>query len=82
MNTSNWPSCRRVDMDMTGKLSVYQQGFNSLVDVNTDANTGPLVQEYGQFGAQGFMAKTGRLLRAQGTSSTVVRDSLNLPTDL
>ncbi len=69
-------------MDLTGKLSVYQQGFNSLVDINTDAIAGPLALEYGQFGPKGFVAKTGRLLRAQGTSSTVVRDSLNLPTDL
>lgn len=69
-------------MDMTGKLSVYQQTFNSLVDVENDGNGKPLVLEFAAFGATGFAQNTGRLLRANGTDSTVLLDKLNLPTDL
>lgn len=69
-------------MDLTGTLSIYQQAFNSLVDVENDGNGKPLVLEYAVFGPMGFMPKTGRLLRANGMSSTVLLDKLNLPTDL
>ena len=69
-------------MDLTGKLSVYQQAFNSLVDVENDSNGKPLVLEFAVFGAMGFAPNTGRLLRANGTTSTVLLDKLNLPTDL
>ncbi|AKD56761.1 ScyD/ScyE family protein [Spirosoma radiotolerans] len=69
-------------MDLTGKLSIYQQAFNSLVDVENDGNGKPLVLEYAVFGPMGFTPKTGRLLRANGTGSTVLLDKLNLPTDL
>ncbi|GAB3808526.1 hypothetical protein GCM10028819_47750 [Spirosoma humi] len=69
-------------MDLTGKLSLYQQTFNSLVDVENDGNGKPLVLEFAVFGPAGFTPATGRLLRANGTTSTVLLDKLNLPTDL
>ena len=69
-------------MDLMGTLSVYQQTFNSLVDVENDGNGKPLVLEHAVFGPTGFTKNTGRLLRANGTGSTVLLDKLNLPTDL
>ena len=69
-------------MDLTGKLSVFQQTFNSLVDIENDGNGNYLVLEFAVFGPTGFAPKTGRLLRANGTSSDLIIDALNMPTDL
>ena len=69
-------------MNLAGTLTIYQQAFNSLVDVENDGNGKPLVLEFAQFGPMGFMPNTGRLLRANGATSTVLLDKLNLPTDL
>ncbi|WP_018619603.1 ScyD/ScyE family protein [Spirosoma luteum] len=69
-------------MDLTGKLTVFQQTFNSLVDIENDGNGNYLALEFGVFGPMGFTPKTGRLLRAKGTSSDVLLDKLNMPTDL
>ena len=69
-------------LDLSGKLAIYQQTFNSLVDVENDGNGKPLVLEYAVFGPRGFMPKTGRLLRANGTGSDILLTGLNLPTDL
>ncbi len=69
-------------VDQGGGVSVYQQGFNSLVGVKLDGSLSPLVIEYGQFGQQGWVRNTGRILRASGTASTVILDKLDLPTDL
>ncbi|MBO0938482.1 ScyD/ScyE family protein [Fibrella sp. HMF5335] len=69
-------------VDQGGGVSVFQQGFNSLVGVKLDANNKPLVLEYGLFGQQGWVPNTGRILRATGTTSTVLLDKLDRPTDL
>lgn len=81
-----FPAGRAIVYQVTpaGVVSVYQQGFNSLVDVNLnqDATPGPLVLEYGQFGPMGFAPNTGRLLKATGTGTAVLLSGLNLPTDI
>ena len=69
-------------MDLQGNLNVFQQAFNSLVDVENDGSGNYLVLEHAVFGPTGFMKNTGRLLRAKGTSSDVLLDKLNMPTDL
>lgn len=69
-------------MSLAGTLTIYQQTFNSLVDIENDGNGSPLVLEFAVFGPMGFAPNTGRLLRANGTTSTVLLDKLNLPTDL
>ncbi|AKD54061.1 ScyD/ScyE family protein [Spirosoma radiotolerans] len=69
-------------MDLAGNLSVFQQAFNSLVDVENDGSGNYLVLEHAVFGPTGFTANTGRLVRARGTTSDVLLDKLNLPTDL
>ncbi len=69
-------------MDAAGKLTVYQQTFNSLVDIENDGAGNYLVLEHAAFGPTGFTPKTGRLLRAKGSSTDLLIDKLNLPTDL
>ena len=69
-------------MDLSGKLTVFQQSFNSLVDIENDGHGNYLALEHAVFGPMGFTPRTGRLLRARGTSSDVLLSGLNLPTDL
>lgn len=63
-----------------GIVSVYQSGFNSLTGI--DLNNGPVVLEYGTFGQMGWVANTGRLVRANKPGTTVLTAGLNLPTAL
>lgn len=69
-------------MDLSGKLTVFQQTFNSMVDIENDGNGNYLVLEFAVFGPTGWTPNTGRLLRAKGASSDVLLNNLNLPTDL
>ncbi|MFD1143702.1 ScyD/ScyE family protein [Larkinella insperata] len=69
-------------MDLAGNLTVFQQAFNSLVDIENDGSGNYLALEFAVFGPTGFTPKTGRVIRAKGTSSEVVIDKLNMPTDL
>lgn len=64
----------------TGVVSVYQQGFNSLTGL--DLSNGPIALEYGAFGPTGWVANSGRLVRANNPGTTVLTSGLNLPTAL
>lgn len=66
----------------SGKVSVHQKGFTSLVDIEQGNYQGRLVLEYGTFGATGFAPNTGRLVWSNGTSVTQLAGGLNLPTGL
>lgn len=63
-----------------GTPSVYQQGFNPLTGLNYD--NGLVVLEYGTFSPMGWVANTGRLLRANKPGTTVLTSGLNRPTAL
>lgn len=67
---------------LAGKVSVYQSGFTSLVDMAEGARRGRLVLEHGKFGQMGFAANTGRLVWAKGNSMTELAGGLNLPAGL
>lgn len=69
-------------VSMAGAVSVYQQGFNSLVDITAGAAPGHLVLEHGTFGPTGFMPNTGRLVWANGTTITELKGGLNMPAGL
>ena len=69
-------------MDLSGKLTVFQQTFNSLVDIENDGYGNYLALEFAVFGPTGWTPNTGRLLRAKGSGSDILLDRLNLPTDL
>ena len=62
-----------------GNVSVFQQGFTSLVDIAKGGYSGHLVVEHGVFGAMGFTPNTGRLVWANGTTTTELATGLNLP---
>lgn len=63
----------------SGQISVFQEGFTSLVDIVKGGNKGHLVAEHGVFGQMGFSKNTGRLVWANGTTITPFADTLNLP---
>ena len=62
-----------------GDVSVYQQGFTTLMDIAKGGPLGRLVLEHGVFGAMGFTPFTGKFVWANGATSTVLTDGLNLP---
>ncbi len=66
-------------VSLTGNVSFYQQGFTTLVDIADGTIYGHLVLNYGSFGAMGFTPNTGSLILANGSSSTVLAGSLNMP---
>ena len=63
----------------SGEVSVYQQGFTTLVDIVQGNNNGHLVAEHGTFGSMGFTKNTGRLVWANGQAATPLVSDLNLP---
>ncbi|AUD07226.1 ScyD/ScyE family protein [Spirosoma pollinicola] len=69
-------------VDQSAAISVFKQGFTSLVDLNLDTDLGLLLIQHGVFGQQGFGAKTGQVIQVTASGSSVLVDGLNLPTDL
>ncbi|MDQ6761800.1 MAG: ScyD/ScyE family protein [Bacteroidota bacterium] len=62
-----------------GNVSVYQPGFTTLVDIAKGNVYGHMLLQYGAFGPTGFIPNTGSLIMANGTSSTILTSTLNLP---
>lgn len=65
-----------------GAVSVYQQGFTSLVDIAAGGSLGRLVLGHGTFGATGFGENTGTLTWANGTTMSLLADGFNTPAGL
>ncbi len=63
----------------SGQVSVFQQGFTTLVDIVQGNDKGHLVAEHGTFGQMGFTKNTGRLVWANGQTATPFVADLNLP---
>ncbi len=66
-------------VSLSGNVSVYQKDFTTLVDIAEGNSYGHLVLHYGTFGATGFNNGTGQLILANGASSVVLVDALNMP---
>jgi hypothetical protein len=66
----------------SGNVSVYQQGFTTLVDIVEGNMNGHFLLQYGTFGQTGFVPKSGALILANGSSSQVLISSLNMPVGL
>jgi hypothetical protein len=63
----------------SGQISIFQQGFTTLVDIVQGNDKGHLVAEHGTFGPMGFTKNTGRLVWANGQAATPFVENLNLP---
>ncbi|WP_077923999.1 MULTISPECIES: ScyD/ScyE family protein [Spirosoma] len=73
---------RVFQIDVAGNVSLYQDGFTSLVDVLFAPDQNPLILEIAQFGPQGLTPKTGKLIRSVNGQATTLLEGLNLPTDI
>jgi hypothetical protein len=77
-----FPSGKAIIYQITtsGQISIFQQGFTTLVDIVPGTDKGRLVTEHGSFSpATGFAKNTGRLVWANGQTATPFVENLNLP---
>jgi hypothetical protein len=65
-----------------GKVSVYQSGFTTLVDMSDVSSYGHLLLQHGTFGQTGFVANTGSLIFSDGSGKEVLTKTLNTPVAL
>lgn len=66
-------------ISLTGQVSVYQDGFTSLVDIADGNWYGHMVLQYATFGPTGFSPNTGALFMANGNSVKELATALNMP---
>lgn len=66
-------------ISIQGAVSVYQNGFTSLVDIAKGFGDKHLVLQFATFGATGFNPNTGSLYLIDGGTKTVWADALNMP---
>jgi len=73
---------RIYQVDTAGTVSLYQDGFTSLVDIILGADKQPIVVTVAEFGQMGFTPNTGRVSRTNGNQITPLLQGLNLPTSI
>ncbi|MCX6218420.1 ScyD/ScyE family protein [Spirosoma sp.] len=73
---------RIYQVDMTGTVSVFQDGLTSLVDVVLAGDKRPIVLSVAEFGAQGPTPNTGKVYSVSGGQATTQLQQLNLPTSI
>jgi hypothetical protein len=66
----------------SGQVSVFQQGFTTLVDIVQGNDKGYLVAQHGTFGTTGFTKNTGSVVWANAQTATPFVADLNLPVGL
>lgn len=71
---------RIYQVDLAGKVTLYQEGFSSLVDILLGADGRLLVLQIAEAGQQGYLLNTGRLLQVRNGQVSTVRQGLNFPT--
>jgi hypothetical protein len=67
---------------MSGNVSVYQDGFTSLVDIEQGNYFGRLVLQYATFGPKGFEPNTGRWYGLPAKQCARLTNKLNMPVGL
>lgn len=67
-------------LDLSGKISHYQEGFTTLTDMTLGTNNKPVVVEHAQFTQQGFAPNTGRIVVTDDAKQEILLQGLNLPT--
>ena len=73
---------RIYQFDLHGNASVYQDGLNSLIDIELGLDLRPVVLQYGTWTGQEFAPNSGRVIRSTGQKTTTLLEGLNLPTDI
>ncbi|GAB3748147.1 ScyD/ScyE family protein [Spirosoma pomorum] len=73
---------RIYQVDLSGNVSLYQEGYTSLVDILLGADKRPIVLSVAQFGQTGPTPNTGTITQFVNGQNTTLISNLNLPTDL
>jgi hypothetical protein len=75
---------RIYEVDAQGNVSVFQDGFTTLVDLAIDSRDGTLLAlQHATFDPQsGFQPQTGQLLETDGTAIDTLVSGLNLPSGM
>ena len=68
--------------DLKGRKSSFQSGLTTLTDIELDENGQPLVLEYGTWTGQGFMDKSGTIVRSTAQGNTRLLGGLNYPNSI
>lgn len=66
------------EVDLDGNVSVYKEGYTSLVDITLGRDKKPVVVQYAVFG-QGFTPMTGRITHAREQKDDIILDEVNFP---
>lgn len=69
-------------ISIQGIITIYQNGFTTLVDIAKGNHKGHLVLQHGTFGPTGFIPNTGSLIRANGTTAIKLKGGFNQPAGL
>lgn len=69
-------------VDRNGNVSVYQDGFTTLVDIDLGLDKQPVVLQFAEFGPTGFIPETGRIIRAAHDRRSTLTEGLSFPTDI
>ncbi|MGV3588942.1 MAG: ScyD/ScyE family protein [Adhaeribacter sp.] len=73
---------RLYTLSQTGSIISYQDGFTTLTDIALDEHNVPVVIEHGQFGSQGFVPNTGRIVATYNQRLAEILTGVNQPTDI
>jgi len=70
-------------VDLSGKITSFQEGFTTLTGLTLDPVNSPVVVEHAQFTLEGgFNPNTGRVVVATPTGMSTIASGLNLPTSV
>lgn len=69
-------------VSLDGKVSVYQDGLTSLVDIELGWDHRPVVLQFAQWTETGWAPKSGQIVQATKEKVTPLLDKLNTPTDI
>lgn len=66
-------------VSLAGDVSVYEDGFTTLMDIAGGTSSTKAVLEHGSFGPNGFVPNSGSLTLINGNSKNTLTSTLNLP---
>lgn len=69
-------------VDSEGQLSVFRDGFTTLVDVELGSNNVPLVLQFSEFGETGWTPGTGKITLINDEQTKVLRTGLSFASDM
>ena len=69
-------------VQLDGKVSVYQTGLSTLTDIELDDTQQPIVLEYGTWTGQGFTDNSGTIVRSTAQGNTFLLRGLNFPNSI